>query len=213
MQGLFDYIRINIQVWIRGGIVLIPVVLIVITIHEYAHAWTAWKLGDTTPVETGRLSLNPLRHLDPLGTVALLLFRVGWARPVMIDFSAFKHPRRDTVLVSLAGPASNFATAIAAYLLLLLVRSSPAIVTQFNYINVVLESLVRFSVMLGVFNLLPIPPLDGSKAFFALFFKRPERFLYDRAVDLYGTVVLLALLWFHIIDGMISFIENTLLRL
>ena len=213
MQGLFDYIRINIQVWIRGGIVLIPVVLIVITIHEYAHAWTAWKLGDTTPVETGRLSLNPLRHLDPLGTVALLLFRVGWARPVMIDFSAFKHPRRDTVLVSLAGPASNFATAIVAYLLLLLVRSSPAIVTQFNYINVVLESLVRFSVMLGVFNLLPIPPLDGSKAFFALFFKRPERFLYDRAVDLYGTVVLLALLWFHIIDGMISFIENTLLRL
>ena len=136
MQGLFDYIRINIQVWIRGGIVLIPVVLIVITIHEYAHAWTAWKLGDTTPVETGRLSLNPLRHLDPLGTVALLLFRVGWARPVMIDFSAFKHPRRDTVLVSLAGPASNFATAIVAYLLLLLVRSSPAIVTQFNYINV-----------------------------------------------------------------------------
>jgi Zn-dependent protease len=215
MQGLLNYIRINIQNWIQDGIVYVPVLLIVITIHEYAHAWTAWKLGDTTPVETGRL--NPLRHLDPLGTIALLLFRVGWARPVMIDFTAFKHPRRDTVLVSLAGPASNFATAVVAYLLLLLVRSSPAIVTQFPYVYRVLVSLVEFSVGLGVFNLLPIPPLDGSKAFFALFFKRPERFLYDRAVDLYGTVILLALLWFNIIGGVmdkvLGFIFNTLLRL
>jgi Zn-dependent protease len=81
----------------------------------------------------------------------------------------------------------------------------------------VLKSLVEFSIALGVFNLLPIPPLDGSKAFFALFFKRPERFLYDRAVDLYGTIILLALLWFNIIGGVMSkvlgFILNTLLRL
>src|SRR5664280_559713 len=129
MQGLLNYIRSEMPVWI----VQVPVILIVITIHEYFHAWTAWKLGDTTPVETGRLSLNPLRHLDPLGTLALLLFHVGWARPVMIDFAAFKHPRRDTVLVSLAGPASNFVTAIVAYLLLLLVRIWPAFVTQFSY--------------------------------------------------------------------------------
>jgi len=213
MQGLLSYVRSEMPIWI----VQVPVILIVITIHEYFHAWTAWKLGDTTPVETGRLSLNPLRHLDPLGTVALLLFHVGWARPVMIDFAAFKHPRRDTVLVSLAGPASNFVTAIVAYLLLLLVKSSAGTVTQFTYVYIVLKSLVEFSVALGVFNLLPIPPLDGSKAFFALFFKRPERFLYDRAVDLYGTVVLLALLWFNIIGGLMSkvlgFILNTLLRL
>jgi Zn-dependent protease len=213
MQGLLSYVRSEMPIWI----VQVPVILIVITIHEYFHAWTAWKLGDTTPVETGRLSLNPLRHLDPLGTVALLLFHVGWARPVMIDFAAFKHPRRDTVLVSLAGPASNFVTAIVAYLFLLLVKSSAGTVTQFTYVYIVLKSLVEFSVALGVFNLLPIPPLDGSKAFFALFFKRPERFLYDRAVDLYGTVVLLALLWFNIIGGVMSkvlgFILNTLLRL
>lgn len=213
MQGLLDYIRNELPIWI----VQVPVILIVITIHEYFHAWTASKLGDTTPVETGRLSLNPLRHLDPLGTVALLLFHVGWARPVMIDFSAFKRPRRDTVLVSLAGPASNFMTAVIAYLLLLLVKSSAGTVTQFTYAYIVLKSLVEFSVALGIFNLLPIPPLDGSKAFFALFFKRPERFLYDRAVDLYGTVILLALLWFRIIDGVITpvlnFIFNTLLKL
>jgi Zn-dependent protease len=213
MQGLLSYIQ---NEW-RDWIVVVPVILIVITIHEYFHAWTAWKLGDTTPVETGRLSLNPLRHLDPLGTIALLLFHVGWARPVMIDFAAFKHPRRDTVLVSLAGPVSNFATAVVAYLILLLVKSSPAIVTQFPYLYRVLESLVEFSVALGVFNLLPIPPLDGSKAFFALFFKRPERFLYDRAVDLYGTIILLALLWFNIIGGVmnkvLNFILYTLLRL
>src|SRR5450830_1902510 len=190
MQGLLNYIRNEIPIWI----VQVPVILIVITIHEYAHAWTAWKLGDTTPVETGRLSLNPLRHLDPLGTIALLLFHVGWA-----------------------GPVSNFATAIVAYLLLLLVKSSTGTVTQFTYVYIVLKSLVEFSVALGVFNLLPIPPLDGSKVFFALFFKRPERFLYDRAVDLYGTVILLALLWFNIIGGVmdkvLGFILNTLLRL
>jgi len=213
MQGLLNYIRSALPIWI----VQVPVILIVITIHEYAHAWTAWRLGDTTPVETGRLSLNPLRHLDPLGTVALLLFHVGWARPVMIDFSAFKQPRRDTVLVSLAGPASNFATAVVAYLLLLLVKTTAGAVTQFTYVYIVLKTLVEFSVALGVFNLLPVPPLDGSKAFFALFFKRPERFLYDRAVDLYGTIVLLALLWFRVIDFLITpvlnFILNTLLRL
>ncbi len=213
MQGLLNYIHNELPAWL----VQVPVILVVITIHEYAHAWTAWKLGDTTPVETGRLSLNPLRHLDPLGTIALLLFHVGWARPVMIDFSAFRHPRRDTILVSLAGPASNFATAIIAYLLLLLVRSSAGTVTQFTYVYIVLKSIVQFSIALGIFNLLPIPPLDGSKAFFALFFRRPERFLYDRAVDLYGTVILLALLWFNIIGGIVTpvlnFIFNTLLRL
>lgn len=213
MQGLLSYLRSELPVWI----VEVPVILIVITIHEYFHAWMAWKLGDTTPVETGRLSLNPLRHLDPLGTIALLLFHVGWARPVMIDFGAFRHPRRDTILVSLAGPASNFATAIVVYALLLLVRSSSGLVTQFTYLYIVLKSLIEFSIALGLFNLLPIPPLDGSKAFFAIFFKRPERFLYDRAIDLYGTVVLLALLWFNILGGamtrVLNFIFASILRL
>lgn len=213
MQGLLSYVRSELPIWL----VEVPVILIVITIHEYFHAWTAWKLGDTTPVETGRLSLNPLRHLDPLGTVALLLFHVGWARPVMIDFGAFKHPRRDTILVSLAGPASNFATAIVVYVLLLAVRSSSGLVTQFTYLYIVLKSLIEFSIALGLFNLLPIPPLDGSKAFFAIFFKRPERFLYDRAVDLYGTIILLALLWFNVLGGamtrVLGFIFGTILRL
>ncbi len=213
MQGLLNYIRTELPGWI----VSIPVILVVITIHEYAHAWTAWKLGDRTPVETGRLSLNPFRHLDPLGTIALLFFHVGWARPVMIDFSVFKHPRRDTVLVSLAGPLSNFATALVAYLVFILLRSSAGLVTRFTYAYIVLKSLIEYSVALGVFNLLPIPPLDGSKAFFALIFKRPEQFLYNRSIDLYGTIILLALLWFHVIDGILSrvlgFILNTLLRL
>ncbi|MGB9666654.1 MAG: site-2 protease family protein [Candidatus Cryosericum sp.] len=213
MQGLLSYLRSELPVWL----VEVPVILIVITIHEYFHAWMAWKLGDTTPVETGRLSLNPLRHLDPLGTIALLLFHVGWARPVMIDFGAFRHPRRDTILVSLAGPASNFATAIVVYALLLLVRSSSGLVTQFTYLYIVLKSLIEFSIALGLFNLLPIPPLDGSKAFFAIFFKRPERFLYDRAIDLYGTIVLLALLWFNILGGamtrVLNFIFASILRL
>ncbi|MDO9100230.1 MAG: site-2 protease family protein [Caldisericota bacterium] len=213
MQGLLTYLRNELPTLV----IQVPVILIVITIHEYFHAWTAWKLGDTTPVETGRLSLNPLRHLDPFGTIALLLFHVGWARPVMIDFGALRHPRRDTVLVALAGPLSNFATALVAYGVLLLVRASPTLASGLAYVVVLLRTLVEFSIALGVFNLLPIPPLDGSKAFFALFFHRPERLLYDRAVDLYGTIVLLGLLWFGVINGIMSrvlgFIFNSLLRL
>ncbi len=213
MQGLLTYIRSQLPSWLID----IPVILIVITIHEYFHAWTAWKLGDETPVQTGRLSLNPFRHLDPLGTLALLVFHVGWARPVLIDFSVFKHPRRDTALVSLAGPLSNFATALIAYALFLLLHLSAGMVAHFTYVYIVLESLIEFSIALGLFNLLPIPPLDGSKVLLALVSRNPERWLYDRSIDLYGTIILLALLWFHVIDGILgrvlSFVLNTLLRL
>lgn len=213
MQGLLSYLQNELPVWL----VQVPVILIVITVHEYAHAWIASKLGDTTPSDTGRLSLNPLKHLDPLGTVALLVFHVGWARPVLIDFSAFKHPRRDTILVSLAGPLANFVTALAAYLVLLALRTSTGAVTRLTYVYILFRSLVEFSVALGVFNLLPIPPLDGSKVVIALCARRPDRFLYDRSLDLYGTVILLALLWFRVLDivvtPVLNFILNTLLRL
>ncbi|GHV56733.1 peptidase M50 [Deltaproteobacteria bacterium] len=140
-----------------------------LTVHEFAHAWTADRLGDGTARQAGRLTLNPLAHLDPLGTLFLFVSQLfGWAKPVPINPSRFRRPTRDLALVALAGPAMNFLTALALGLAFkafvqagLFQHLSPALTR--NLIEVlVLAVLVNIS--LGVFNLLPLPPLDGFQA-------------------------------------------------
>lgn len=128
---------------------LIPLLslLVAVTIHEYCHALAADKLGDPTPRAYGRLTLNPLSHLDPLGTLMLFLVHFGWGKPVPIDPYNFRHPRRDEIIVSLAGPFSNF-------LLAFIFSRFPSPIT---YI------LTYTNLYLGIFNLFPLPPLDGSK--------------------------------------------------
>lgn len=121
--------------------------LIAVTVHEFSHALSADKLGDPTPRAYGRLTLNPLAHLDPLGTLMLILVHFGWGKPVPIDPYNFRHPRRDEILVALAGPVSNFILAF------IFSRFPYTITYIFAYINL----------YLGLFNLFPIPPLDGSK--------------------------------------------------
>lgn len=127
--------------------------IIALTIHEFSHAFVADRLGDPTPAANGRLSLNPLHHLDPLGTIMLLVVHLGWAKPVPIDPYNLSHPRRDEFLIALAGPASNLllATVLAGLLHLF---------PQFISIGYVI---VAVNVSLAVFNLIPIAPLDGSK--------------------------------------------------
>ncbi len=141
---------------ITEWIVRIPVLLFAITIHEYGHGKAALSLGDPTAKEHGRLTLNPLSHLDPLGAVCLFLFNFGWAKPVPVDPRYFKNPRRDIVLMSLSGPISNLAAALVAgifvrYFLL-----------PYELYGKVFVYLVLMNVGLGLFNLIPIPPLDGS---------------------------------------------------
>ncbi len=137
-------------------IVRIPVLLFAITIHEYAHGWVAYRLGDPTAKQMGRLSFNPITHIDPLGAICLFLLNFGWAKPVPIDMRYFKNLRRDTILVSLAGPAANFCVAVIAGMLIRHIYF-PSQLYQMTLVYLLIMNLG-----LGLFNLIPIPPLDGS---------------------------------------------------
>ena len=137
-------------------IIRIPVLLFAVTIHEYSHGRAALSLGDPTARDAGRLTLNPLPHVDPLGALCLFLFRFGWAKPVPVDVRYFKNPKRDTILMALSGPMANLAAAFVAGLFL---RYLYLPVTPYA---LVLRDMILLNIGLGVFNLLPIPPLDGS---------------------------------------------------
>ncbi|MBQ4354696.1 MAG: site-2 protease family protein [Clostridia bacterium] len=152
---------------------VIPCVLIALTVHEVAHGWMAFRLGDPTARNLGRLTLNPLKHIDPIGTLCMILFHFGWARPVPINSRYFKKPRRDMALTAAAGPVSNF---IMAFIGLLLRQIFMAVFSAFpaqssfawniQYALLMLLSYFHsLNLSLGVFNLIPIPPLDGSRIF------------------------------------------------
>ena len=156
---------------IIDGLVLYLGLVILLTFHEYGHAWMAAKCGDDTARRRGRLSLNPIVHLDLIGTVVIPLlmiflaasgsglgkFLVGWAKPVPVDANNFRHPRRDDILVSMAGPAMNVILA-----LVLLPLAKIALLTKLEYFGGTLADMAWLSLLLCFFNLLPIPPLDGS---------------------------------------------------
>jgi Zn-dependent protease len=143
---------------------VVPAVLIGLTIHELAHAWIALKLGDDTPKLLGRVTLNPLRHIDILGFVLLVVAGFGWGKPVIINRNNLKHPFRDDVLIALAGPASNllFAVVLVLVLRVLFVFAAVRSSSLFSTIISTLFVFISMNVSLGLFNLLPIPPLDGS---------------------------------------------------
>lgn len=143
--------------------------LIALTVHEYAHGYIAYKLGDNTARSFGRLSLNPLKHIDPFGALCMLLFHFGWAKPVPINPRNFKKPRRDFALVAVAGPVSNMIMAFLGVFFYLLSRKLFAY-TDNEFLNALQMNILLFlaifhsvNIGLGVFNLIPIPPFDGSR--------------------------------------------------
>jgi Zn-dependent protease len=182
----------------------IPAVLIAITFHEYCHGRMAYKLGDSTAAEAGRLTLNPLAHLDPIGTLMLLLFRFGWAKPVPVNFNRLNHPKRDMIYVSLAGPIANIAIAVIFALILRLSyyfigQISMAQTSSFFNLSITilrgwlifLQTGVIINLALAIFNLIPVPPLDGSKILLGLL---PYYQAYRYAkLESYGPILLLIL--------------------
>lgn len=147
------------------------VVISALTFHEFAHAWAAYRAGDETAYRMGRLSLNPLVHLDPLGTIMLFFGPIGWAKPVPVNPANYRNPRRDEVIVSVAGVSANallalFWTTVYSVILYIQARQGVDATGQPNNLLAVLESLafggMFINIALGVFNLVPIPPLDGS---------------------------------------------------
>lgn len=188
---------------------MLPGLIIGLTFHEAAHAWAAHMLGDDFARSQGRLSLNPLRHLSFIGTLMLFVVGFGWAKPVPVNMYNLRSPKRDFMLVSLAGPASNLTLAIVCALLLRLSAGFDSDIADIIQSQLFYAYLING--MLCVINLLPIPPLDGSRLWGLII---PGRgFFMNKNVQLGGMVLLLALVFSGALDKVISYILIGLSRI
>jgi Zn-dependent protease len=205
---------------IQSTIISLFALLFAITVHEASHAWAAMKFGDPTASAMGRVSLNPLAHIDPIGTVLLPLLLVlmkapafGWAKPVMVNPRNLRHPRRDNLWISLAGPAANLSTAAVSLLLILVIKAfSPSAITFLvRYLNgqqagsvplgiftLILFYFVFVNCYLAAFNLIPVPPLDGSGVLSGLLSYEAAA-AYERLRP-YGFIIVVALIMLGILD-------------
>jgi Zn-dependent protease len=187
---------------------------VAITIHEFAHALAADRLGDPTPRVQGRLTLNPLAHLDPLGTLMLLIARFGWGKPVQFDPFNLRHPRRDSAIISLAGPVSNILLATLLSVILRMALTTDAAMLAY----VLIQPVIILNVFLAVFNLVPIHPLDGFKIVEGIL--PPEYAKQWHELEPYGMIFLLFMVFpvfggtapvSRIISPVISFLLSLLL--
>lgn len=188
------------------------VALLCIIIHECAHGFAADRMGDHTARRSGRLSWNPLRHIDPFGLIMMIVAGVGWAKPVPVNPGNFRHPKRGMAITALAGPAANFVLAYAALICMgLIYRSSLSLWSEPVYfLFVTLFQIASLSVGLGVFNLIPIPPLDGSKVLFSFL---PDLIYFTiLRYERYIMLALFALVFVGVLDAPLRLGINQVLR-
>lgn len=188
---------------------LLPAIIICLTVHECAHGWAARALGDRTAQRAGRLTLDPMAHIDPVGFICMLIFGFGWARPVPVNVSGFRMKNRKLgmALVALAGPASNLLLALICYIITLLLGYKMAgDAMLFRTITMFFSYIASLSVGLGVFNLIPIPPLDGSRVLNAF-----VPYSVQVKLERYQSVILLAVIfvvYFGLFDFVIMGVER-----
>ena len=187
--GAVDPLSVIIQI-----LATLVIVFLALPLHELAHGWVAYKLGDPTAKYEGRLTLNPLASIDPMGAMFLLLFGIGWAKPVPIDSRYFKNPRSGVALTSLAGPAANL---LASYV---------GCVIYYAYILLFFSYFSFINAVLAVFNLVPLPPLDGSKILAALLSDRARYkfYQYQNMLSMIGMLLIVS----GALTGPLSVLEN-----
>lgn len=203
----------NLSSFVNELIYTLPAIVVALSVHEFAHAFIAYKLGDMSQKESGRLSLNPLRHLDPLGTLSLLVFRFGWAKPVQVDPYFFRNKKDGMIWTSVAGPIMNF---IVGFLMVLcyglMARYAGISVMTNSIMNYLFQFFLICAIMnvgLGIFNLIPIPPLDGSKVLMGilpeeLYFKLMR---YEQVLSL----LLIFLLFTGVLSGPLMGARNAII--
>lgn len=187
-------------------IIAIPA-LICITIHELAHGFTAYRLGDDTAKQMGRLTLNPIKHIDVIGLAMILLIGFGWAKPVPVNMQNFKHPKWGMALTAFAGPLSNIILAVIVIFIFVLIPAPHGglgvllgITGEPSIVALIIFRMAILNVALAIFNMLPIPPLDGSKILFSLL---PERLYYKlMRYERFGMIALLAIMALGMFTGL-----------
>lgn len=194
-------------------LITFPLLLISVSIHEFSHGWMAYKLGDPTAKYSGRLTLNPLAHIDPVGTIILPLmlffasqgkFVFGAAKPVPVNFNLLRNPKRDIIWVGASGPAANF---IFAFILSLILK----IIPLNDFSSILTLKLILINVILAVFNLIPIPPLDGSRIAAGLM---PKNIAYQyNKIEPYGFIIVILLIYLGIFNRIIFPVVKIILTL
>ena len=219
---MFRYLLLNqgdARSYIIQMLLCLPIILLSLSLHETAHGYAAYKLGDSTAHDMGRLTLNPLKHLDPIGFLCMLFAGFGWAKPVPINTRNFKNPRRDMAICGAAGPASNLVLAavftgllkISSEVLLRLNYSSETTATIAYFFLVFLYYGIQLNITLAVFNLLPVPPLDGSRIFYV--FLPPKVYFGVMKYERYISLAIMVLLMLGVLSPVLNFISSHLINL